>query len=334
MSILRGAKTKFPIINIFWGLFTFFIVYGALIPFNFTISRELIQLNVSNIVWLPFVDNDGTRASIPDMVQNILFFAPFGFLGFCALRQSSSRRLLSVLGLGVLLSLSVEMLQLYTMQRTTSMTDLVTNAIGALGGAIGAFVLLPVIVRLMEAPAFHDQIANRYVYSLIIALIIVTLGALEPFDVTLDVGSIWSKAKAIYRDPIQFDLILRDEGIVGFRFFLFAYVCVGWFRESRHRFATVSGIVLSCGGGHRSRRVSAYSCITHAHDTRCGYRDRWQCVRRTVRPPGAYHACFNLCWMLSHCTNHCRHGSDVDAEPFPFSQRVSHDELASLSRLL
>ena len=63
--------------RVIWFAFIFFIFYGTLIPFNLSPDNGSFTSNISNIGWIPFIDSDGSRASIPDMVQNILFFLPF-----------------------------------------------------------------------------------------------------------------------------------------------------------------------------------------------------------------------------------------------------------------
>ena len=68
-------------IRILWLLFTIFIFYGALIPFDISLQSDFVMKNIEKISWTPFLDPDGSRASIPDIVQNVLFFLPFGFLG-------------------------------------------------------------------------------------------------------------------------------------------------------------------------------------------------------------------------------------------------------------
>ena len=66
-------------IKILWLLFTLFIFYGALIPFDFSFNNEQIIQKIRNFHWVPFVNADGSRHSIPDIVQNIIFFILFGF---------------------------------------------------------------------------------------------------------------------------------------------------------------------------------------------------------------------------------------------------------------
>jgi glycopeptide antibiotics resistance protein len=80
------------------------------------------------VEWVPF-----SRGVFPfDIVANIALFVPLGLtLGW---HRSSRTRLAAVL-LGALLSLSIEVFQVFTHGRIATITDVLTNTCGA---AIGA----------------------------------------------------------------------------------------------------------------------------------------------------------------------------------------------------
>ena len=124
-------------VKILWLLFTLFIFYGALIPFDFAFNNEQIISKIRHFHWVPFVDADGSRHSIPDVVQNILFFIPFGFLGVLSFVRNKLFALFLVPFFGFIISLNIEILQLTTRDRNTSITDLVSNTIGATVGGDG-----------------------------------------------------------------------------------------------------------------------------------------------------------------------------------------------------
>ena len=84
------------------------------------------------ISWVPFlapVDN------LRDVVLNVAVFVPFGFL--LSDRRSLNRRLglLGILGAASLLSGIGEFCQVYSPSRFPSATDVVSNTLGAAGGA-------------------------------------------------------------------------------------------------------------------------------------------------------------------------------------------------------
>lgn len=84
-------------------------------------------------IWAP------TMISIPDLVINVLLYVPFGALGAIATRDGYRRHWLRLVMrlslLAVLFSAANEALQLYTIDRVASLTDIVSAAIGAFAGA-------------------------------------------------------------------------------------------------------------------------------------------------------------------------------------------------------
>lgn len=70
-----------------------------------------------------------------DIVANILLFVPLGFLYRLARRESFRHSTLTVLWIGALLSMGIELVQLFERERYTSVLDVGTNALGAWLGA-------------------------------------------------------------------------------------------------------------------------------------------------------------------------------------------------------
>lgn len=73
-----------------------------------------------------------------DIAVNIAGFVPVGFL-LCAFLVSSTRNqrpVLTTVVIGALISLTIEFLQVYIPQRSSGMTDIVTNSLGTAMGAI------------------------------------------------------------------------------------------------------------------------------------------------------------------------------------------------------
>jgi glycopeptide antibiotics resistance protein len=216
-----------------WLFSAIFIVYGTTIPFQFAGDAGHAAAKWSHVTFNPLVSAEtGRRVSIPDVVQNVLLFVPFGLFGVAALGRRGWLGVLTVTALGALLSAAVEILQLFTVDRTTSASDVVTNSAGALAGALIArpvgYVMKRGLTRLKragltEAPAF---------YPVFVAGLMLCIAAWEPFDVTLEVGVVGSKIKALLRDPWQGG-VLTDEGLEFLRYFLFASVTARWLRQLR-----------------------------------------------------------------------------------------------------
>ncbi len=233
-------------IRVLWIIFSLFIVYGILIPFWFVVSKEAILSNIAHISWIPFIDPDGSRVSIPDVAQNIMLFLPFGFLGFLSIQEERKDRIARITFIGAIFSLSIEILQLFTINRTTSVTDLVVNTIGTFFGALVASITVYIFSELMSSCYVQRFRYTNFLFPLFVSFGIIVLGALHPFDFTLDVGSVWPKVNTLIHDPLDFSLILRDEAVVFLRFLLFAYVCSLFFQENEQNYCVLKGIGISC----------------------------------------------------------------------------------------
>ncbi len=170
------------------------------------------------------MDPGGGLASIPDMVQNILLFIPFGFLAFIALgsRLNATARIAITTVAAFLFSLNIEILQLLTPKRVTSATDLSTNTIGGLLGALAAFAAIRAVrayLRHPRTPVFRPQFDF---YALLCFTLVAVLGMCEPFDFSLDIGSGFSGVKYFLAHPWGFSLP-SDEFVAALRFTLVAF---------------------------------------------------------------------------------------------------------------
>ena len=99
----------------------------------------LLIMRASAGAWAP----DGPRIWAPllvsprDAARNMLVYVPFGGIGMFALRRWDMRGALRVAAIAGLFSLTVETLQLYTVDRVASVTDVVWAVVGAGVGAVG-----------------------------------------------------------------------------------------------------------------------------------------------------------------------------------------------------
>ena len=83
-------------------------------------------------------------------VFNIFLFIPLGFL--CPMISKSYQRIKNVFFIGCGLSLSIEIVQLFTLYRATDIDDLITNVVGTLIG----YVCFRFVHKVMSAK-FHDR---------------------------------------------------------------------------------------------------------------------------------------------------------------------------------
>ncbi len=125
-----------------WLLYAAFILYGGTIPFHFAGDAGLFLDRLHRLRLNPLLSPEtGRRLSIPDVVQNVLLFVPFGALGVAAAGAAGRwtwRRIFWVSMLGFGLSCTVEGLQLLMRDRVASTADVMTNTTGALVGGVAA----------------------------------------------------------------------------------------------------------------------------------------------------------------------------------------------------
>lgn len=190
------------VLLVLWALF---IVYGTMLPFNFsgdlaTAGRKLRSVG----------DTLHAHASIADVVSNVLLFVPWGILfawmlgnrGYSAVVTG----IVATAG-GVLLSGLVELAQLFLPSRTTSLIDLGTNTLGAALGAIAGWPLVRAVLPVFSPP-FRKLVATRPLAACAAGVALgLFVAGLSPYDVSLDMGSL--KASVKRTRPIPFGPQIR-----------------------------------------------------------------------------------------------------------------------------
>jgi VanZ family protein len=178
-----------------------FVVYATTIPWDLTEPPSLERLE-----WVPLWDAErGRPSSLPDLVQNVVLFLPFGVfgaLGLARARRGSVLRGAAMVGLfGLLLSAIVEVLQTMSHARTPSTSDIVANTAGAvIGATIGLVYARAIEHRLaVVLRAILDEQPGLLVF--VASLGAVIAGALAPFLPTLDVSALRATARALLDDP-------------------------------------------------------------------------------------------------------------------------------------
>jgi hypothetical protein len=105
----------------------------------------------------------GLRYSLRDIVVNISLYIPLGFAAHLVFRKSDWPGL-GIYGpvlLGLLLSTSMELLQLLEPVRNTSMIDLLTNVAGSAVGVIGGALFEAIASRRPTSAALEWKVADR-----------------------------------------------------------------------------------------------------------------------------------------------------------------------------
>jgi VanZ family protein len=218
--------------RVLWLVCALFIVYGTTIPFRFNPDRAAVTQKASSVRWNPLLRQDGRRVSIPDSVQNVMLFVPFGVLGVVATRhrwRTASRCVVFVTVSGAALSAGVEILQLFTVDRISSTADVLTNTLGTLVGA-GMTTQVAGWWRRRFGSVDVWTVAGPMGYPLMVAAVVVMLFAWQPFDFTLDVGVVVAKARLLLKDPWQLGP-WTDEVTAVMIYALAAMALRGWLKH-------------------------------------------------------------------------------------------------------
>ena len=214
----RAADEMLQLYRISFYASVLLFFYGTLFPFSFDVSLTAIQDAWSKILVVPYWDlKRGRVHSIPDIVSNILLTMPLGCFGFLLMEQKRGWQTIFIWGaLGFVLACVVEVVQLAIPSRTTGLTDVVNNALGALMGAIVGRILRPTMSTF--ASLVRVDRAQASIVSLILVLVAYTLG---PFDLTMSVSDIKRGIKSLVLDPWEVGKPISHEWIQMMLFGLF-----------------------------------------------------------------------------------------------------------------
>jgi VanZ family protein len=181
------------------------LAYVAVIAYGTLFSTEAwrVPREFHFLVW------EGLRiASRADMFENVLGYIPLGVLLALRLGLSTSRGVAVTVTLlaGALLSLSLEMIQVFVPSRDSSATDLLMNTIGTFVGAFGSALVDPrqassrTLARIRNA-WFRPGVVGNLGVGVVVLWI---ASQLSPFIPTIDVATVrqgLSSAWHTLRDP-------------------------------------------------------------------------------------------------------------------------------------
>ncbi len=218
-------------------MFSLFVLYGTTFPFSFGHARTPFHIMAQRISWHPL-------SSVPDMVQNILLFIPFGFLGYFSLIYKSSRlRKLAVVLLGAMLSAFVEFLQIYAPTRFPALADVLFNTIGTAVGLVSGILLKRSVLGFKSHPFARRFLDAPSAFPAMVFLIVVVAGCWVPFDFSLEVGSIWGHLKPLLHHPFRFTRP-DDDMVACIQFLLASLFCCRVFKEVGWPKPALSGVML------------------------------------------------------------------------------------------
>jgi VanZ family protein len=231
----RTATPNFRPIARWLTVATFLLIlYGSLFPFRFEVLNDIGFFDL--LTGLRF-----QPTSRGDLVANLLLYAP---LGLCLLLSWPGRwgrltRLFWTVFIGTVLSLGIEMLQVHAPTRVSSLTDVVLNAAGTLGGGLIALLYLELgsTIRIPGiAPGRPEPVP--------LGILLLWLGfRLAPFVPTIDWQKFKDALKPVFIEP-QFSTIDTYRYLVGWLVAGYAIRQL-WRREyAFHALAFVVAVVL------------------------------------------------------------------------------------------
>jgi glycopeptide antibiotics resistance protein len=201
-----------------------FIVYGCFIPFHFNLDPNFVRWRWEVFLLEP-IHGRIPRASLSDVVSNILLFVPFGILCIWVRMANGARQraLLPVLltaGYGLVFGVAIESGQTLSPWRSPSSLDVMCNGTGALIGAISGRVLFRTYERSVKTGFVHVLRQQPSLLALSYLLLGVLVDSFYPFDVTLDLSAIWQNVKQSQFIPFNgglhrywFDLFIEKGAI-------------------------------------------------------------------------------------------------------------------------
>jgi glycopeptide antibiotics resistance protein len=186
----------------FFCVYALFVVYGTLLPFQFLTDRATLLAKRDFVNWNPLVLVTGEPTPITDLVMNVAFFVPLGFVGFHAQRRRGAAvAVLRSAAAGFLLTLGVETLQFFTPARNPATSDVLMNTGGAvLGALLAAAFHGPLETALRRRLAAWVEMEPLLPILLGYGVLVV-VAALLPFDFATGIPWIKRGLRVVRLDP-------------------------------------------------------------------------------------------------------------------------------------
>jgi VanZ family protein len=243
------ARPRKSTARLLWAMFALFVVYGTTFPFKFDVGWHGFLREAQRINWRPLGGTAG-NLQVSDLVQNVLLFMPFGFLGYFSLVYKSSwgRKALVVL-MGMSLSACVEFLQIFSPVRYPALSDVLTNTLGTAAGVLLGMTFKRSVLGFKAHPLARRFLDAPSAFPAIVFLALVVAGCWEPFDFSLDVGMVKDHLKPLIRHPFVFKN--PDDDLMNFIRFILAslFACRLFAEAGLRRPALLGASLLGALGG-------------------------------------------------------------------------------------
>jgi VanZ family protein len=196
---------KLRLLSVLCVVYVFLILYASLMPFDLDFTRLDTDRRLDAALHSWPIDPTA-RVSHSDVLSNFLLYIPLSGLLAARIRLGRRRRgwisLIPATIAAIGVSLSVELLQLFSNERTSSALDFFLNTIGGatgafLGCALGRWAWVRLVrwlrVRWRSRPASVAATA---------LLLVLAADALFPFRPTLATSFVWRNLKRSHLDPV------------------------------------------------------------------------------------------------------------------------------------
>jgi len=186
----------------FFCAYVAFVAYATMLPFQFFGDAASLRSKAHMINWDPRHLTSGEDTPLTDLVANVLFFIPVGFIGVHAQRpRRPAVLILRSAAAGFGLSALVEIAQFFTPSRNPATSDVLTNTFGAaLGAGLAVFVRTQIesmVVRRTVAWTRREPLLP----ILVAFALLMTVAALVPFDLGLSVSELRNALRRAELDP-------------------------------------------------------------------------------------------------------------------------------------
>src|SRR5215475_9401490 len=196
---LRMSFAERKLLRWLFFFYCLFILYGSFIPFRISDDPEFVRSQFVRFFTPPY-EHGVRRFSLPDVVSNVLLFVPFGLLWvggefFLRMQSRLGKAAFTTELLGLLSGLVIESGQMFSPGRIASILDALCNGIGSATGAAAGYLLFRAF-RGSFGLILLQLLRERPSLVLLAMLLIVSMAdAYYPFDVTLDVSTVWQNVK-------------------------------------------------------------------------------------------------------------------------------------------
>lgn len=178
------------------------ICYGSLYPFNFIFDGTHPTLGdaLRQLTW--------ARAGRADRVRNVLLYVPLGFCLMLWLRYRVGFIWAALLAavLGLLLSLSIELAQVYLTIRVPSLMDVTLNAFGTLMGAVSGVVWRRLSSLVYLPPNTRSRPGDR---SALVLLLTWVIWRLADFELVINLTRLKQALRPLLEWDVSATLTLR-----------------------------------------------------------------------------------------------------------------------------